>query len=66
MDSQIARVLLRPVEDEVTVDTEEDETVVMEGAKVGFLRGWSVEVRGVVDVEKDIFEMKLMCVEVGQ
>jgi hypothetical protein len=55
MDSQIARVLLRPVEEEVTVDTEEEETVVTEGAKEGFLRGWSIEVRGVVDVENDIF-----------
>jgi hypothetical protein len=55
MDSQIARVLLRPVEEEVTVDTEEEETVVIEGANEGFLDGRSVEVRGVVDVEKDIF-----------
>jgi hypothetical protein len=55
MDSQIARVLLRPVEEDVTVDTEDEETVVIECAKEGFLRGCSIEVRGVVDVEKDIF-----------
>jgi hypothetical protein len=63
MDSQTVRVLLR-LDKDVDVDADEEEMVVMEWARVGLT--WSVEVRGVVDVEKDILGGLVESGEVGR
>ena len=60
MASQTARVLLRLVvdADEARVEADEDEIVgVVEADRAGLRSRFEVEVRGVVVVEKDIWEV---------